>query len=97
MFYILENKKVVAADLETFERFMLDFSNKVVAKTSLGEVEVSTVFLGIDHGFLGHGKLFFETMVFGGPEDGEMERYTTYEQAELGHKRMVEKIKATLN
>lgn len=55
---------------------------------------VSTVFLGLDHSF-GQGKpLLFETMVFKTKDnldeiDGT--RYSTWEEAEKGHKRMVKK------
>lgn len=34
---------------------------------------------------LGGPPLLFETMVFGGPDDQWMDRYTTWEQAEEGH------------
>ena len=64
---------------------------RVVKKTWLGgDVEVSTVFLGIDHGFGIFGERWFETMVFGGPIDGETYRYATWEQAVKGHQIMVE-------
>lgn len=63
---------------------------RVVKKTWLGgDVQVSTVFLGIDHGF-GRGERWFETMVFGGPMDGETYRYATWDQAVKGHQIMVE-------
>ena len=51
-------------------------------------------FLVFDHG---HGfdvekPLLFETMVFGGAFDREMERYCTYDEAEYGHKAWVAKV-----
>jgi hypothetical protein len=56
-------------------------------------IEVSTVFLGLDHRFFGDGPpLVFETMVFGGPLNGEMERYGSWAAAEAGHKRWVAKV-----
>lgn len=56
-------------------------------------VEVSTVFLGLDHSF-GYGeKQLFETLVFGGSMDGTMRRYATWEEAEKGHKEMVKEVK----
>lgn len=50
---------------------------------------VSTVWLGLDHGF-GWGKpLIYETMVFRGIScDLDTCRYSTREEAVLGHKRM---------
>lgn len=58
----------------------------------IGE-EVSTVFMGLDHRFFGDGPaLLFETMVFGGNFDGEQLRYSTWDEAEAGHKRMVARV-----
>lgn len=51
---------------------------------------VSTVFLGLNHNHFGKGDpILFETMVFGGPLDGEQHRYCTYDEAERGHAEMV--------
>ena len=67
--------------------------SRFVAKTSLENGMISTVFLGIDHNW-GNGKpLFFETMVFDGPLDGEMARYHTWDEALQGHKAMVERVR----
>jgi hypothetical protein len=55
-----------------------------------GEVVVSTVFLGLDHNFSMVGPpLLFETMVFGGPLNGECRRYATWVEAEAGHREVV--------
>lgn len=60
-----------------------------VALDKVGEVTISTVFLAMNHGWGEEKPVLFETMVFGGPLDEEQERYTTWEEAEEGHKRMV--------
>jgi hypothetical protein len=44
-------------------------ADRVVAKTKVGDAEVSTVFLGLDHAFMGGPPILYETMVFGGPDD----------------------------
>lgn len=64
-----------------------------VGLTERAGVTVSTVFLQIDHGF-GGTPLWFETMVFrNGEADEEFtERYTTYEEAEAGHRAICEKV-----
>lgn len=64
-----------------------------VAQDVVGDVRVSTVFLGIDHRFLDTKgpPLVFETMVFGGPLDQEQLRYSTWEEAERGHAAMVDR------
>ena len=64
-----------------------------VGLTEIGDIRVSTVFLGIDHNFCGGAPLLFETMIFGGPHDQEMQRYSTWDEAENGHEQMVELAK----
>lgn len=61
---------------EWFETHSLD---RIVGKESIGEegelVEVSTVFLGINHNFTGKGApILWETMVFGGEFDQYQDR-----------------------
>jgi hypothetical protein len=57
-----------------------------VAQDQIGVARVSTVFMGIDHNFTRGGPpLLFETMIFGGPEDGFQARYSTWDEAEAGH------------
>ena len=63
-----------------------------VASTLVGEVWVSTVWLGIDHGFRSDGPpIIFETMVFGGGDtyDGWQDRYATEADALAGHQGVV--------
>ncbi len=89
--YILEDKipKVVDDVLEWGKWF--ETADRHVAKTVLPNgVEVSTVFLGLDHSFSGGKPILFETMIFGGEhDDGYQERYSTWEEAEAGHKQAV--------
>lgn len=62
-------------------------ANKRVALDLVESIQVSTVFLGLDHAF-GYGPpLLFETMIFGGKHDEYQERYSTWDEAEAGHKR----------
>lgn len=68
-------------------------ANRVVKKTDLpGGVRVSTVFLGIDHNFMGGTPLLFETMIFGGENNEFQERYSTWEEAEEGHQQAIELV-----
>ena len=53
-----------------------------IARTEMGEIMVSTVFLGI-------GSLLFETMVFGGSCDQAQWRYASLAEARAGHERIV--------
>lgn len=69
---------------------------------------ISTVFLCLDHNFFGEGPpLLFETMVFErsitglkddeplrdvGHDFGVMDRYATYDEAEAGHQKILDRI-----
>ena len=81
-------------DLQSFGRLLADLDYKMVGLAKLpGGVEVSTVWLGINHQFKPDGPpLIFETMVFGGPLDSEQERYATEAEAIEGHRRWVVKL-----
>src|SRR5262245_61047886 len=46
---------------------------------------VSTVWLGLDHGWGRGAPIIFESLVCGGLFDGTMRRYSTLEQARAGH------------
>jgi hypothetical protein len=84
-YYVLDghNAKPVKDVLEWGKYF--DKSDRTVKKTTVGEAKVSTVFLGLNHRF-GEGEpLLFETMIFGGKEDGWRKRYSTWDEAVKGH------------
>jgi hypothetical protein len=64
-----------------------------IGSDRVGDAWISTVWLGIDHGY-GHGPpIIFETMIFGGRDDGFQARYATKEAALAGHRRVVEAVK----
>lgn len=92
--YILDGHKVVETDVLTWTKtFERGDRNHVVARTKMiDDSEVSTVFLGFNYQYGDGPPLLFETMVFGGPLDQEMERCTTWEQAEAMHKAMCERV-----
>lgn len=91
--YILNDSGVPVPEPNVMKwaAWMEDFDRRRVARDKVGEVEVSTVFLGLDHRFLGEGPpLLWETMVFGGPRHHEHQRCAgTREQAEAMHAEML--------
>jgi hypothetical protein len=89
--YILDGKTPVREpDIVAWGRWKATNNAERVALTEQDGVTISTVFLGIDHNFFGGGApILFETMVFGGPMDGDMRRYSTWDEAELGHAAIV--------
>jgi hypothetical protein len=95
VYYVLDkhnNPKPVSA-----ERWAFSFSRRSrrVARDSIGGVDVSTVFLGLDHNFGRHGPpLLFETMAFDGREELMCQRYATWDEAVAGHREIVAFCKA---
>ena len=72
----------------------------IVGRTIVGwdpDVSVSTVLLGLDHGFGDGPPLIFETMIFGGEHAGDQWRYGTKEEAERGHLRIVRALFAGID
>lgn len=70
-------------------------TEKRVARTVVGDITVSTVWLGLDHSFMpGEGPVIFETMTFGVPYDNEMARYSTEEDAMRGHLAVLDRLRA---
>ena len=114
MFAILneEHNVIFTSDITEFAQFFEQTEKRIVARTQISGLLVSTVFLGINHGFLpGQQPLWFETMVFADedrampPEvealltkwrETQQERYSTWREAEEGHKRMVQIIQEGL-
>lgn len=97
--FILIDKRVMPAELMQWARWMelsrADNSFRV-AETMVGDLWVSTVFLGLDHRFVGDGPpIVFETMVFSGEHgyDENMARYCTYDEALDGHNTLVASLR----
>jgi hypothetical protein len=99
--YVLdeEHNVVPCQGMKDWKERYYESSNRVVKKTFVGKQEVSTVFLGMDHGFSWIFKteenrpVVFETMVFGGKSDEFQERYCTWDEAVKGHDEVVRKLK----
>lgn len=61
------------------------------------KIRVSTVWLGINYNLnLDGDPVLFETMVFGGRNNGLMRRYSTELEALLGHSEIVDIVQDTL-
>lgn len=79
-------KNVVSATVEEFGK-MLEDPGRIVAQDTIGDHFVSTVFLGLNHGW-GEREMWFETMVFDAAGDSiDAQRYETWGEAELGHRK----------
>ncbi len=91
--YILDEngQPVICDDLYVWADWFETSPTRRLASTQIGEVFISTVFLGLDHNFapvedpLTYQPILWETMIFGGRHNQQMWRYTSREAAELGH------------
>jgi hypothetical protein len=86
---------------DDWARLFADTDRRRVAFTQLGDVEVSTVWLGLDHRFppplMPPGApLIYETMVFGGDHDEYTERYPNRVAALAGHDRIEAMVRDTI-
>lgn len=66
-----------------------------IGKDTVGDAEVSTVWLGLNHAFTDESPpVLFETLIFGGEYADEMMRYCTEDEAREGHARVVADLRA---
>ncbi len=105
MYYILEGHEIRKVDSITDSTisniaktdigipFWKFYIGRIFKIKRFEPVYISTVFLAIDHSFGDGPPLLFETMVFGGELDQSQERYSTWDEAEAGHKAWVERVK----
>lgn len=92
MYILVDKQPISVTDVIVWAMFME--GNRTVEKTSIGDILVSTVFLGLDHNYSPDPTaILFETMIFGGDFDDYQRRYATWEQAEHGHKDAVEMVR----
>jgi hypothetical protein len=83
--YILNDElEVIPCDLWTWALW-LEHADRRVARDALGDVTVSTTFVGLNYQDGKGPPLIFETMIFGGPHDGYRTRASTWADAERQH------------
>ena len=98
--YFLHGRDVIPEpDLLAWARWFESGEDRIVKQETIGPMEVSTVFLGLDHNYGSEGPpILFETMIFGIPETEKENFYqtrcATYEQAEAMHARAMEWAKS---
>lgn len=71
-------------------------SNNRIGHEVVGDTEIITTFLGIDHNYSGSGDpILFETCIFKEDDTSEVQaRYTSIEEARIGHDCVVKAVKA---
>ena len=104
MHYLLdENKQPYKVSLEESYKIYEDANMKLVQQDRFedDDVFVSTVFLGLDHGWgdrnaPNYKPILFETMIFGGKHNDFQTRYHTYDEAKEGHQYALNLVKESL-
>lgn len=93
--YILNENgdPVVCEDLIAWAKWFERPGLRMVALDEIGDVAVSTVFLGLNYAFSGGPPVLWETMIFGGEHDEYQERYTNRQDALTGHAKAVAMVK----
>lgn len=89
LYYDYDGKPI---DVLAWALLFQDSEARTVGRDQCGPYLISTVWLGLDHGPHEGKPILFETMVFS-PEESDIEcvRYSTWAEAEEGHKRMAER------
>lgn len=98
--WILDGREVREVDLFEWAEWF-GVADRQIALTEIAPgIEVSTVFLGLDHGFGQSDRpVLFETMTFNdyGDINGGFGRWCTYEEAEAGHAACVAEVRVGLS
>jgi hypothetical protein len=101
--YIIKNKKVLEVPLMEWATWFESpegMKERVIKQDRVGDLFVSTVFLGLDYAWDNREPILFETMIFRDTpkseyphEDIYQNRYHTYDEALTAHEKLVEDIK----
>jgi ribosome-associated toxin RatA of RatAB toxin-antitoxin module len=89
-FYRLVDRVPVRCTLAEFATAMQDDANRIIAQATIKELQISTVFTGINQNWDEGAPILFETMVFGLPDDLQPQwRFSTYDEAMEIHNLLV--------
>jgi hypothetical protein len=89
--YILQDREPVPEPDLLKWAVWFESADRHVKQTIQDDVTISTVFLGLDHGWGDGPPVLYETMVFGLYIEDQW-RYSTWKEAEEGHDEVVKKI-----
>ena len=94
-FYRLDGRTPVRCTFVEYSQSMRNDANRIVAQDSVGELQVSTVFTGIDRNWGDGSPILFETMVLGLPEDLLPQwGFSTWNDAITAHLHLVDSLTA---
>lgn len=97
--YILddENKPVRSTIVDCSMWLQNNPERKAVKQEHIGNIFISTVFLGLDHAWNSDIPVLWETMIFGGKHNQYQDRYTSHEDALEGHQKAINLVNSTEN
>jgi len=94
-YIIVDGKITPEPDLIKWAMWYEKSENRHVKQDKIGDVIVSTIFLGLDHNLWGNHPILWETMIFGSKANRDFVRCGgNREQAEAMHASVVEKIRS---
>jgi len=96
MWYRLVNRVPVPSSMEEICLLQEPQIERVVKQEIVKDAWISTVFLSLDHSWIPGPPILFETMIFGGEYDGYQDRYSTWDEAEEGHRKVVNLVETKL-
>ncbi|HET9374290.1 MAG TPA: hypothetical protein VFO40_04920 [Chthoniobacterales bacterium] len=80
----------------SLEQWAIEGHPRRIALYEQGDYCVSTVFLGLDHGWMSARGIWFESMLFKGDDPIDSERYSSLDEALRGHATMVALLQSKL-
>jgi hypothetical protein len=96
MYYRMDGTAATRAEFIAMVKDPRRFIGNTIIRHRGEVIRVSTVFLMLDHSFMGGPPVLWETMVFGGPNDCEQWRYAHRRAAKAGHRDVVRFLRLAL-
>lgn len=95
LFFKLDGEhNLIPCTCEEWGAMLQEKGSKRVAFDVIDGMEISTVFLGLDHNHFGGTPILFETMIFKDRNDDIYQsRYHTWDEAVKGHQTAMEWVK----
>lgn len=91
-YYVLKGHEVKqCSDVLEWANFF-ERTSREVKREHIDGATISTVFVGLNMGICDTNPLLFETAIFGGEHDGYVRRYSTWDEAEKGHRDIIDTI-----
>jgi hypothetical protein len=91
-----DNNPIPCSEVFEYEEWFMKHGTTVAQTKFLDtkniNINVSTVFLGLDHSYNSTVPILWETMVFGGPFDQQSVQYSSFKDALKGHNIVVDGI-----